>query len=49
MNQTILFKKVPLLSDLPLREVETLAASLQIVMLQPGDVLFREDEPGESL
>ena len=49
MSQTILFKKVPLLSDLPRSELDTLAATLQIVMLQPGEVLFRENAPGESL
>jgi serine phosphatase RsbU (regulator of sigma subunit) len=49
MSKTILFKKVPLLSDLPRDEMETLAATLQIVLLRPGDVLFREGEPGDSL
>jgi hypothetical protein len=48
MSQTVLFKKVPLLSDLPRNELDYLAATLQIVMLQPGEVLFREGEPGES-
>jgi serine phosphatase RsbU (regulator of sigma subunit) len=49
MAQTILFKKVPLLSDLPRNELDYLAASLQVVNLEPGEVLFREGEPGESL
>jgi phosphoserine phosphatase RsbU/P len=49
MAQTILFKKVPLLSDLPRNELDYLAASLQVVNLVPGEVLFREGEPGESL
>ena len=42
MAQTILFKKVPLLSDLPRNELDYLAASLQVVNLEPGEVLFRE-------
>ena len=49
MAQTILFKKVPLLSDLPRNEIDYLAATLQVVTLAPGEVLFREGEPGESL
>jgi phosphoserine phosphatase RsbU/P len=49
MAQTILFEKVPLLSDLPRNERDYLAATLQVVTLEPGEVLFREDEPGESL
>jgi sigma-B regulation protein RsbU (phosphoserine phosphatase) len=49
MAQTILFKKVPLLSDLPRNELDHLASTLQVVNLEPGEVLFREGEPGESL
>ncbi|MBE3067913.1 MAG: SpoIIE family protein phosphatase [Chloroflexi bacterium] len=49
MSQTVLFKKVPLLSDLPRSELDNLASTLQIVTLQAGEVLFREDEKGESL
>ena len=49
MPQTILFKKVPLLSDLPRNELDYLGATLQVVNLGPGEVLFREGEPGESL
>lgn len=49
MAQTILFKKVPLLRDLPRSELDHLASTLQIVTLQAGEVLFREDEKGESL
>jgi serine phosphatase RsbU (regulator of sigma subunit) len=49
MAQTILFKKVPLLSTLPRNEMDYLAATLQVVNLSAGDVLFREGEPGESL
>jgi phosphoserine phosphatase RsbU/P len=49
MAQTILFKKIPLLSDLPRSELNNLASTLQVVTLQDGEVLFREDEKGESL
>ena len=49
MAQTILFKKVPLLSNLPRSELDYLAANLQVMDLAPGDVLFCEGEPGESL
>jgi len=49
MAQTALFRRVPLLSDLPRDELDYLAATLQVVTLDPGQVLFREDEPGESL
>jgi serine phosphatase RsbU (regulator of sigma subunit) len=49
MAQTILFKKVPLLSNLPRNELDYLAATLQVVNLETGEVLFREGEPGESL
>ena len=49
MAQTILFKKVPLLSDLPRNELDYLAATLQVVNLAQGEVLFCECDPGESL
>ncbi len=49
MAQTILFKKVPLLSDLPRNELDYMVSTLQVVNLEPGQVLFREGEPGESL
>ena len=49
MAQTVLFKKVPLLSNLPRSELDYLAANLQVMNLAPGDILFCEGEPGESL
>ena len=49
MAQTILFKKVPLLKNLPRNELDYLVATLQVVNLAAGEVLFREGEPGESL
>jgi serine phosphatase RsbU (regulator of sigma subunit) len=49
MSQTTLFKNIPWLGDLPSEELDHLAATLQIVALQPGEILFREGELGESL
>ena len=37
------------MSDLPRIELDYLAATLQVVNLDTGQVLFREGEPGESL
>ena len=49
MSQTILLQKVPLLSSLPHKELDFLATTLQVVQLAPGEVLFREGEPGKCL
>jgi sigma-B regulation protein RsbU (phosphoserine phosphatase) len=49
MPQTVLFKKVPFLSDLPRNELDHLASTLQVVTLQAGEVLFRADDKGDSL
>jgi sigma-B regulation protein RsbU (phosphoserine phosphatase) len=49
MPQTALFRKIPLLSDLPRDELDRLAAGLGVVALEAGQVLFKEGEPGESL
>jgi CRP-like cAMP-binding protein len=49
MVQTIPFKKVPLFSDLPPNDVDYLGATLQVVKLGPGEVLFCECEPGDGL
>jgi sigma-B regulation protein RsbU (phosphoserine phosphatase) len=49
MGRNILFKKIPLLSDLPREEILYLSSTLQSVTLNPGEMLFRQDEPGESL
>jgi phosphoserine phosphatase RsbU/P len=49
MSQTNLFKKVPIFSDLPQGELETLSTTLEIVELENGQVLFCENEPGDSL
>ena len=49
MTQTSIFQRIPLLSDLPKAERDYLASALTVVKLQPGEILFREGEPGESL
>ncbi len=49
MTKDILFKKIPLLRGLPRHELDYLEATLQVVNLQPGEVLFCECDPGESL
>jgi sigma-B regulation protein RsbU (phosphoserine phosphatase) len=49
MDHLKLLKNVPLLSELPAAELERLASSLEVVELEPGSVLFRENEPGDSL
>lgn len=49
MSNTVLFKKVPLLSDLPGSELNTLSATLAVVDLAEGEVLFFEGESADSL
>jgi len=49
MTDKELLRKVPLLSDLPDGEIASLAATLQVVIVREGDVLFRENEPGDNL
>ncbi len=49
MSQTSIFNKIPLLSDLPKAERDNLASVLTVIRLKPGEILFREGEPGESL
>jgi phosphoserine phosphatase RsbU/P len=49
MSYTTIFHKIPLLSDLPKEEREYLVSVLSVIKLEPGEVLFREGEPGESL
>jgi sigma-B regulation protein RsbU (phosphoserine phosphatase) len=44
-----LLRQVPLLSDLPKTEIDYLVSTLQVVEVEPGAVLFRESESGESL
>ncbi len=49
MSRTSIFHKIPLLSDLPKAERDYLASALTVITLKPGEVLFHEGEPGESL
>jgi phosphoserine phosphatase RsbU/P len=49
MSFTSIFHKIPLLSDLPKTERDYLISVLTVINLKPGEVLFREGEPGESL
>ena len=49
MSETIFLTKIPFFSELPCDELDHLAATLQIVALQPDEILFREGELGESL
>jgi len=44
---TNLLAKIPLFSALPVDELDHLQGMLQVKTLQPGEILFREGEPGE--
>lgn len=44
---TNLLARIPLFSDLPENELESLIHTLKVVELQPRDILFREGEAGE--
>jgi phosphoserine phosphatase RsbU/P len=46
MNPNLL-SKIPLFSVLPVDELDHLQSMLQTKTLQPGEILFREGEPGE--
>ncbi len=46
MNSNLL-SKIPLFSVLPVDELDHLQSMLQVKTLQPGEILFREGEPGE--
>ena len=49
MEQVALLRKVPLLSDLPEGVIVQLASTLKVVDIESGEVLCRENEPGDSL
>ncbi len=49
MSRTAIFQRIPLLSDLPKAERDYLASALTVIHLKPGEILFREGEPGECL
>ena len=42
-----LLARIPLFSDLPENEPDSLLATLKVVELQPRQVLFREGEAGD--
>jgi sigma-B regulation protein RsbU (phosphoserine phosphatase) len=44
---TNLLSQIPLLSDLPVKELDHLVTTLKVVELQPREVLFSEGEAGE--
>ncbi len=44
---TNLLSKIPLFSVLPVDELDHLQSMLKVEKLQPGEILFREGEPGE--
>ncbi len=44
---TNLLARIPLLSDLPVPELNNLVNTLKVVEVQPGEILFREGEAGE--
>ena len=46
MNSNLL-SKIPLFSVLPAEELDHLQGMLEVITLQPGEILFREGEPGE--
>ena len=49
MDQIDLLRRVPLLNELPQAELENLAATLEVVEVEPAQVLFSENDPGDSL
>jgi len=44
-----LLAQIPLFTDLPPEELERLVAALDTKEMQPGEILFREGDPGEHL
>ncbi len=44
-----LLAKIPLFVDLPIEELERLMEALDTRVLEPGEILFHEGEPGEHL
>ena len=49
MEHVDLLRKVPLLSELPEGVINVLASTLKVVNIESGEVLCRENEPGDSL
>lgn len=44
-----LLARIPIFADLPIDELDRLTSELTVVNLKPGEVLFREGDPGEHL
>jgi sigma-B regulation protein RsbU (phosphoserine phosphatase) len=49
MEQVALLRRVPLLSELSEGVINMLASTLKVVDIESGEVLCRENEPGDSL
>lgn len=49
MTRTNAFQTIPLLRDLPESERTHLLSVVKDLSLEPGEILFREDEPGATL
>ncbi len=49
MSEIDLLRKIPILTGLPPAEFERLAASLQVISIDSGEVLFRKNEPSDRL
>jgi serine phosphatase RsbU (regulator of sigma subunit) len=47
MMSANLLAKIPVFSDLPEKELAHLQSTLEVITLQPGEILFREGELGE--
>ncbi|MFO7584795.1 MAG: SpoIIE family protein phosphatase [Anaerolineales bacterium] len=48
MNEELL-RRIPFFYDLPKQEIEILAHTMAVKILQAGEVLFHEGEPGDAL
>lgn len=44
-----LLAKIPFFTGLPEKELDRLSSEMTVVNLQPGEILFREGDPGEHL
>ena len=44
-----LLARIPFFTDLPIEELDRLMSELEVLNLKPGEILFREGDPGEHL
>ena len=44
-----LLAKIPFFTGLPEKELDRLSSEMEVVNLKPGEILFREGDPGEHL